>query len=64
MRWAKSSAPIASRPSLLRLDDLEGFYEARKAALLALVENATGKGAIISEERVAEDEVEEEAIGV
>tara|TARA_R110002096_G_scaffold42144_24_gene113840 strand:- start:11249 stop:13069 length:1821 start_codon:yes stop_codon:yes gene_type:complete len=46
-------------PRFLRADDFDGFYRARKAALLDLVENSTGKGAIVSELGVAEDEVEE-----
>jgi len=47
-------------PGLLRSDDFAAFYEARKRALLALVESAIGKPASIqSEPSVAEDEIDE-----
>jgi hypothetical protein len=42
-------------PALLRADSFEGFYSARKAALLALVERAMGK-ASMEATAIADDE--------
>jgi hypothetical protein len=45
---------------LLRADDFHGFFRERKAALLALVERAMGKQAVVSSEEAAEDGSETE----
>lgn len=53
-------------PALLRADDFRDFYEARKAALLKIVEGAMGKSLSASTEPVPsddEDESEEEIDG-
>jgi|ERR1035437_4848222 hypothetical protein len=53
-------------PTFLRADDFEGFYSARRAALLSLVEAAMNKKAIYGNEEVpqdADDEDVEEAAG-
>jgi hypothetical protein len=53
-------------PALLRADDFDGFYNARRAALLSLVEVAMDKKAIYGNEEVpqgADDEDSEEAAG-
>jgi hypothetical protein len=42
-------------PSFLRGDDFDGFYKARKATLLNLVEEAMGKQAVATSEAAAED---------
>jgi hypothetical protein len=42
-------------PELLRTDQFESFYEARRKALLSLVTTAMGKAAIESPELVADD---------
>jgi hypothetical protein len=42
-------------PEFLRADDFERFFQDRKLALLALIEQAMGKQAIQSDEPVAED---------
>jgi hypothetical protein len=47
-------------PMLLRKDDFESFYSARKSALLSLVEKAMSKKAIKSNEPVAEDAEDDE----
>jgi hypothetical protein len=47
-------------PALLRADDFHGFFRERKAALLALVERAMGKQAVVSSEEAAEDGSETE----
>lgn len=48
-------------PALLRSDDFEGFFRTRKATLLALVERAMGKQAIITNEAAIDDDPEPEA---
>jgi hypothetical protein len=45
-------------PALLRAGDFEGFFRTRKAALLALVERAMGKQAIVTDELGIEDSPE------
>jgi hypothetical protein len=40
---------------LLRSDDFDGFFHERKGTLLALVERAMGKQAIITNEAAIED---------
>jgi hypothetical protein len=53
-------------PMLMRTDDFEGFYAARRAALLSMVETAMQKKAIYSDEDVsqdAEDDEVEENVG-
>lgn len=46
-------------PQSLRTDDFQGFYAARKAALLVLIERAMGKSAIVaSDDGVEEDEAD------
>ncbi len=47
-------------PELLRADDFEGFYAARKEALLRLIERVMGKTATASGGVVASDEEEED----
>ncbi|MCC6738422.1 MAG: hypothetical protein IT452_05205 [Planctomycetia bacterium] len=47
-------------PGRLRADDFEAFYQARKAALLLVVEKAMGKKVVQSAEITAEDAEEEE----
>jgi len=47
-------------PMLLRKDDFESFYSARKSALLSLVEKAMSKKAINSNEPVPEDAEDDE----
>jgi hypothetical protein len=46
--------------SLLRADDFEAFYQARKRALLRLVEAAMGKGAVEAGAVVPEDDDDDE----
>jgi hypothetical protein len=45
-------------PALLRADDFQAFYAARKAALLCLIERAMGKAAVAGGTPVAEDDGE------
>ena len=48
-------------PALLRADDFKGFYQARKQALIGLIERAMGKAVVIeSSEAPAEDSAEDE----
>jgi hypothetical protein len=47
-------------PAFLRNDDFEGFFAARRAALLAMVEAAMGKKAIYASEQVPQDPDEED----
>lgn len=47
-------------PALLRADNFEAFYAARKAALLAIIERAMGKSLAQASGPVAEDETLEE----
>jgi hypothetical protein len=47
-------------PELLRSDDFPAFFAKRKAALLAIVAEAMGKPAIVSNEPVADDQMDEE----
>jgi hypothetical protein len=47
-------------PALLRSDDFDGFFRDRKATLLALVERAMGKQAIVTSEPPIEDASESE----
>ncbi len=50
-------------PSFLRTDDFDGFFQARKAALLRLIEHAMGKRAIVTNEPVPEDTQDPEEFG-
>src|ERR1017187_4724493 len=47
-------------PGLIRADDFNAFFSARKATLLALVERAMGKQAIVTQEPPPEDAIEEQ----
>jgi hypothetical protein len=47
-------------PALLRADNFEEFFAARKAALLAVVEQAMGKSLARASGPVAEDDSEDE----
>jgi hypothetical protein len=47
-------------PALLRADDFDGFFRQRKAALLALIEQAMGKQAVTSTEAPPNDESDED----
>lgn len=47
-------------PGLLRTDNFEGFFRQRKAALLALIEQAMGKQAVTSTEAPPSDEFEDD----
>jgi hypothetical protein len=47
-------------PAFLRADDFASTYEARKRAILAVVERAMGKTSVTSNESVASDEDDEE----
>ena len=47
------------KPSLLRADDFQGFFDDRKAALLKIVAQSMGKAAIESSEAVADDDVDD-----
>jgi len=47
-------------PSLIRSDDFDAFFTARKAALLKLVADAMGKPVILGGEAPAEDPIEDE----
>ena len=46
----------AIEPSLLRADEFDEFYQARKAALLRLIEQAMRKAAVMTGEEPIEDE--------
>ena len=48
-------------PALLRGDSFNEFYEARKAALLAIVERAMGKASSEDSSNIADDDVEDDA---
>jgi hypothetical protein len=47
-------------PALLRANDFDGFYQARKQALIVLIEKAMGKAVVQSSEAPAEDSDEDE----
>lgn len=51
-------------PDILRQDDFEAFYAAREAALLEVIERATGKPSIPSTEPEDEEVPEEELVGL
>lgn len=50
-------------PALLRADSFQKFYDARKAALLAIVERAMGKASAEASSVLAEDEEDDEDEG-
>ena len=49
---------VHARPGDGRSDDFEGFFRDRKSSLLALIERAMGKQAIISNDPPIEDAME------
>jgi hypothetical protein len=49
----------AIEPQYLRVDDFDGFFAAREAALLALIESAMGK--LIAREVAQDDSIEDMA---